>query len=83
MDTILVIVFGTIVLVSLYILYRNQRVFNFRNEIIEMVFRFEGDWRKRNEIFHKFSYDSMVCSLKKLKLESYWSKEDVNILINH
>lgn len=83
MGTIIAIIIFIIFFGAGYIMIRNQRVYNFRNDIIELVFRNEGDWRKRNEIFHKVSYDSMVCSLKKLKLENYWSKEDVNILINH
>lgn len=82
MDTIFIIVPSIIVLTALYILYRNQRVYNFRNRVIELVYRREGDWKKRGEIFRKVSYDSMVYSLKKLKLESFWSKEDVNMLIN-
>jgi cbb3-type cytochrome oxidase subunit 3 len=60
--------------------YRNNRVHAFRKEIIDIAFK--GDnWGEKHEIYHNGpGYAKMLYSLKPLKLESFYTPEEIEIL---
>ena len=64
----------------IYIMIRNELVCRFRHKLIDTVF--EGNnWNEKREIFHNGpSYGKMLLSLKRLKLESFYTSEQIEIL---
>lgn len=57
--------------VSIYILNRNEKVYDFRLKIIEDVPL--GHWWKAVKIINKYTYEDMLYSIKPLKLESWYT----------
>lgn len=73
---------------SLYLLHRNDSVYKFRRYIIERVF--EAKIRAINkgvfyldeydDIYDKYSYDDMLYSFKPLKLEYWFTQEEIDLM---
>ncbi len=53
---------------------RNQLVFKERHRILDIVFSSKGDWRKKQKLYHKFSYDEMVYKFWK-PVTSFYEKD--------
>lgn len=64
---------------SILMLYRNQKVFDFRNTLRKKVFRGDGNWMGRYDIFSKVEYYDMVLKFWK-PMKSFWSEEDYKIM---
>lgn len=64
--------------VSIYILNRNEKVYDFRIGIIKDVPW--GHWWKAKEILDKYTYEDMLYSIKPLKLESWYTDDEIKIL---
>lgn len=75
-----VLVVSQIVLlgVSIYILNRNDKVRDFRIGIVDSVPI--GHWEKAKKIIDKYTYDDMLYSIKPLKLESWYTEDEIKIL---
>src|SRR5689334_6863215 len=62
--------------------YRNNKVFEFRTGILDIIY----ESNKNNpsvicwEIFKSVSYESMLYSLKPLKLESFYTEDEIRIM---
>lgn len=71
---------GTLLLLCVFLAFRNSRVHNFRSKIIDIVF--EGDdWKTKLEIYHNGpSYKKMLLSIKPLKLESFYTEKQIGVL---
>ena len=64
---------------SVYMLIRNELVSRLRGKLIDTVF--QGDnWQKKVEIYRSVSYNRMMLSFKPIKLESFYTQEEVEIL---
>jgi hypothetical protein len=64
---------------SVYMLIRNELVGRFRGKLIDMAFR--GDnWLEKLEIFYRVYYYEMMLSCKPIKLESFFTQEEIEIL---
>ncbi len=75
--TPILIIPGTIMLLCIVALFRNNAVYNFRCEVIELVYN-HADWIRRREEFHKVSYNDMVLKFwKPLTIEAWY---DTNII---
>ena len=67
---------------------RNEAVFRFRTELIDMAsdaairILFDGgkEWHKPYDIVERYSYDRMLYSLRPLKLEAWFTEEEIKIL---
>jgi hypothetical protein len=61
-------------------MFRNSLVHNFRGRIIDMVF--EGDnWETKQKIYDSGpSYEKMLLSIKPLKLESFYTEKQIEVL---
>lgn len=68
-----------LILTGIFFHYRNNNVFSFRNSVIELVFK-DSDYEEKLKIYDRVSYDKMVWSFKPLKLESFYTKEQIAIL---
>ena len=73
--------------ISIYILHRNDKVFEFRQKIIylsseESTRRIadRDDLLAVYDILNQYSYDQMLYSFKPLKLESWFTEEEVKTL---
>lgn len=64
--------------ISIYMLNRNDKVYAFRSKIIDDVPL--GHWWKAREIFNKYTYEDMLYSIKPLKLESWYTEDEIKIL---
>ena len=61
--------------------YRNNRVHAFRKSVIDQVFRSQDNWQERHMIYHNGpSYDKMLYSFKPLRLESFYTPAEIEIL---
>jgi hypothetical protein len=62
-----------------YFGFRNFRVWKFRDKLIDRVF--QGPyWMEKREILDRVSYNEMMLSFKRLKLKSYFTEEEIEIL---
>lgn len=71
---------------SCYRLYRNNKVYKFRCEIIDLEFERhleairQGLFFKPLNLIDKHSYDEMLRSFKPLKLENWFTEEEIEYL---
>lgn len=65
---------------SIFIFYRNYKIFRMRTEIIEKIFD-HIDYEWRIEEFHKVSYDQMMLSFRRIRPESFY--KDVSFIDGH
>lgn len=101
METLILWILIAIIIAAIYLLWRNNKVYNFRIKIIddchnvlnnfldslkddeELYERYE-EYKyletKKDEILSKYSYESMVFSLKPLKLERWYTKEEIEFM---
>lgn len=86
-------VFSIIILVVLlvclfYIQIRNSRVYSFFNEILHLASKtarkrideHRADWEDVYDLVDKHTYESMLFSFKPLKLEAWYTEEEIKIL---
>lgn len=65
---------AAVIITSIYFLIRNERVYKFRNRMIDEHF----------DIYHKLpSYDTMLYDGKPLKIESYINNQQRNKINNN
>lgn len=78
------IIFGLILLglvfIPPYFLYRNEKVYNFRCKIVDLIFLGQNTLQKRKIYLQGPSYDKMLYSIKPLKLESFYTDDEIKIL---
>lgn len=65
-----------------FLFYRNIKVLKFRLALTDLVFN-DFDYMKKLDIQNRVSYEQMLFSFKPLKLESYYSTEEIKILTNN
>lgn len=78
-----------IVAANLYILIRDEKVFVFRtyildrahNELLRILYedidKYESMHKEWNKIYDRHSYNKMLFSFKPLKLEHWFTKEEI------
>jgi hypothetical protein len=76
---IIIVVVIFIALLGIILAVRNYRVYCFRCEIIGMR-HYCSDPYKSRRIYLKYSYEDMLYSFKPLKLESWFTEEEIKIL---
>ena len=64
-----------------YVLYRNSRVYKFRNQLLEAMYD-SGYFLELEDEFYEVSYGLMVFSFKPLRMDQ-WFSEDFCEKINH
>lgn len=73
---------------SFYMLYRNDKVYIFRTEIFWMCYEYEDRHMFDSHDFSykwfhgKYSYSQMVFSFRPLKLENWYTKEELEKIRN-
>jgi hypothetical protein len=98
---ILFVILVSVLVVAIYLLWRNNKVYAFRIEVIDKCYNVLSDFldsikddeelyeryeeheqldMKRDEILLKHSYESMLFSLKPLKLERWYTKEEIEFM---
>ena len=83
MITYVITVNSICIVFLLYLLYRNNKVYRFRNDILDHMYYSDIDWDKwlkARNIYTKYSYDDMVFSFKPIKLESWFTEEEIKLL---
>ena len=71
-----------------YILYRNDKVYLFQSNLIDMASKFakkkinddDDDWKHGYDIIDKYSYDEMLFSFKPLTLDALFTEDEIKIL---
>lgn len=84
----LLIICLLIAIYSLYLLYRTDNVCKFRRYIIELCFKAQVrsvnngifNLEQYDAIYYKHSYNDMLYSFKSLKLEKWFTKEEIELL---
>lgn len=84
-------VFIAIIVASIFLLFRNTKVFKFRHFICHKAFAF--DWKTHEEfneklkyadyICEKISYEKMLFSFKPLTFEKWFTEEEIYFIENH
>jgi uncharacterized protein YutD len=98
---ILIVILIAIIVAGIYLMQRNDKVYNFRIEVINKCYDVLGSFldslkddkelneryeeleqlkMKKDEILSKYSYFSMMFSLKQLKLEHWYTKEEIEFM---
>lgn len=75
-------------IVSQYAFFRNNKVFDFRRRILDMCSRAAErdiqneirDWSRSYCLLNKHSYKAMLYSFKPLKLEKWFTDDEIKIL---
>ena len=102
MTAALIVIIESVIVASIYyLMWRNNKVHDFRIEVIDKCYdvsrnfldslkddkelneryeEFEQLEMKKNEIYSKHSYHSMLFSLKQLKLERWYTKEEIEFM---
>lgn len=79
--TIIICLLCLSALFCFYMVYRNDKVADFRNRMSDLVFRSSSDYRPKLKIYDRVSYEEMLHKFwKPLKLESFFTKEEIDIL---
>ena len=74
------VILGIFIVAGIVFMVRNNQTFNFRTALIDRVF-IGNNWAKKQKIFDNGpSYSKMMYSLKPLKLESFYTPEEIKIL---
>ena len=74
-SSIIILAITFIVLpLDIFVMYRNERVFEFRGSLIKAIFK-SRDWRKLEEEFNAVGYCSMIFSFKSLRVERWFSAD--------
>lgn len=79
---LLIIVFLALIVLT-YVLIRNEKVFNFREYIRECIYEnYNGDdyFQIRQTLYDKYSYDDLLYSIKPLKLEYWYTEEEIKVM---
>lgn len=80
-DIIILSVLLCLLAYCVFMLVRNEKVANFRHYITgHLVFRNDGNYHVRLKIYNRVSYHKMLHSFKPLRLESFYTKEEIEIL---
>lgn len=78
-----------IVAANLYIVIRNEKVFTFRNYILDRAYdemlhishedsdKYKSMHKEWDKIYDRHSYNKMLFSFKPLKLEHWFTKEEI------
>lgn len=74
--------------ISMYVLHRNDKVYEFRQGIIDMASKAarrridenRDDYLAPHSLLNKHTYDQMLYSFKPLKLEAWFTEEEVKTL---
>lgn len=66
------------IIVCFYLLLRNGKVYDFRTKIIESANL--ANYREVKKLHDKYSYEKMLFSFKPLKLEAWFTEEEIKIL---
>lgn len=83
----IMLLLGTLLfIICIYLLIRNNKVYEFRNYLIDLACKYNCneiakgnlDYISAYEWFvDKYTYDKMLFSFKPLKLESWYTKEEI------
>lgn len=72
---------------GIYLLFRNNKVYKFRTRIIDLEtdkYLAEKSYEKNPyELHDRYTYDEMLYSFKPLKLENWFTKEEVESLLKY
>lgn len=90
-EMIVVVLFslcGIVLLINQHLLYRNDKVGQFRLKLIDMahmatrkaIHSGMDDIGRAYELCDKYSYEDMLYSLKPLTLEAWYTEEEIKIL---
>ena len=79
LSAIILITLIIILLISLYLVKRNNKVCDFQIAIINMVFS-KTNWENREYLLKKNSYNKMLFHVKPLQLKYWYTEEEINLL---
>lgn len=80
-----------LIVTAYFWLYRNTKVYKFEKYLIDLAngyisrheyFPFNSPEDPYNWFVHKYTHEEMVCSFKALKLENWFSKEEIDKILN-
>lgn len=69
------------VIISMYVLIRNNKVYKFRTHLIDLIYKDVGNnfWEKK-ELLDKYTYNNMLYSFKPLKMECWFTDDELKSL---
>ncbi len=79
-----IIVLFLLLAIPVYLFKRNDNVYKFREYLLDIIYKDyinnEHYLNKKLDIYYKYSYHRMLLSIKPLKLEVWYSEEEIKIL---
>lgn len=66
------------IIVCFYLLFRNGKVYDFRIKFIKIANL--ANYKEVIKLYDKYSYEEMLYSFKPLKLEAWFTEEEIKIL---
>lgn len=73
--------------IGIYLLFRNNKVYKFRTRIIDLeTYKYLAEKsyeRNPYELHDRYTYAEMIFSFKPLKLENWFTKEEVESLLKY
>lgn len=76
----------------LFLLFRNLSVYTFRKELLKLTSKYQTrhmmdeKWNKNGGAWEwflgKYTYDDMMFSFKRLRLESWYTKEEIEEIMS-
>ena len=77
----MIIVCSIGIIISMYVLIRNEKVYKFRHHLINLIYEDVSSsfWEKR-KLLSKHTYNNMLYSLKPLKMEYWFTDDELKLL---
>lgn len=83
---VLILMFIVFIGIIICILYRNNKVLDFRLKIINLEYQRsleaikQGLYFKHKDLYNKYSYNKMLYSIKPLKLKYWFTEEEIKFI---
>lgn len=77
----MIIVCNIGVIISMYVLIRNNKVYKFRRHLLNLICEdVSNNFREKQKLFSKYTYNNMLYSLKPLKMEYWFTEKELKLL---
>lgn len=89
---ILSVLFIFLIIFCIYLLFRSHKVLKFRHFLIDLAYKYayeeiiKGNFNYKTvyeQFVYKYTYANMLFSFKPLKLESWYTKEEIEKIKKH
>ena len=69
------------VIISMYVLIRNNKVYKFRTHLINLIYKgVANNFLEKKELLDKYTYNNMLYSFKPLKFKYWFTEKELKLL---